>query len=152
MWQGRCQLISDDPPTILDGGHNPDALHALREALKSMHVRRRVALVCGFCADKAIEPALREILPLVSAVWTVPLANERGLPPEELAELARRVGAPQVVPMGSVEAGIDAATTWAHEQQGTVVICGSLFLVGEVLALRGEGDGQIDPSEGLRAH
>ena len=152
VWQGRCQLISDDPPTILDGGHNPDALHALREALKSMHVRRRVALVCGFCADKAIEPALREILPLVSAVWTVPLANERGLPPEELAELARRVGAPQVVPMGSVEAGIDAATTWAHEQQGTVVICGSLFLVGEVLALRGEGDGQIDPSEGLRAH
>ena len=37
------------------------------------------------------------------------------------------------------------------ETQGTVVVCGSLFLVGEVLALT-EGAGAIDPSEALRAH
>ena len=53
--------------------------------------------------------------------------------------------------MASVEEGIEAATAWAQDNQGTVLICGSLFLVGEVLALRGDL-GDIDPSEGLRAH
>jgi dihydrofolate synthase/folylpolyglutamate synthase len=153
QWPGRCQLIANDPPTILDGGHNPDALRALRESLKSMHVRHRVALVCGFCADKAVRAALKEILPLTSAVWTVPIANERSLSPEDLAANVRALGQQRVVAMESVEAGLEAASDWAQENQGTVLICGSLFLVGEVLLLRGEADGDgLDPSEGIRAH
>lgn len=150
-WPGRCQLIAEDPPTFLDGGHNPDALRALRLALQSMHVRRRVALVCGFCADKAVGEALREIAPLVSAAWAVPLANERGLAPEALAEALRGAGVRQTHAAGSVAEGLEGATAWAQENQGTVVVCGSLFLVGEVLALT-EGAGAIDPSEALRAH
>lgn len=150
-WPGRCQLIATDPPTFLDGGHNPDALRALREALKSMHVRRRVALVCGFCGDKAVGKALREIVPLVSAAWAVPLRNERGMAPADLVAALRLSGVPAATPMASVEEGVEAATAWAQDNQGTVLICGSLFLVGEVLALRGDL-GDIDPSEGLRAH
>lgn len=150
-WPGRCQLIAEDPPTFLDGGHNPDALRALRLALQSMHVRRRVALVCGFCADKAVGEALREIAPLVSAAWAAPLANERGLAPEALAEALRGAGVRQTHAAGSVAEGLEGATAWAQENQGTVVVCGSLFLVGEVLALT-EGAGAIDPSEALRAH
>lgn len=149
-WPGRCQLLSDTPPIFLDGGHNPDALRALRNALQSMHIRRRVALVCGFCADKAVDAALKEIAPLVSAAWAVPLANERGLPPEALAEKLRRAGIPAVIPAPSVADGLEAATAWAQDNQGTALICGSLFLVGEVLALE-EGAGGIDPSEGPRA-
>lgn len=153
QWPGRCQLIANDPPTILDGGHNPDALRALRESLKSMHVRHRVALVCGFCADKAVRQALKEILPLTSAVWTVPIANERTLSSTMLADEIRSLGQARVVAMDSVEEGLEAASDWAQENQGTVVICGSLFLVGEVLLLRGEDEGDgLDPSEGLRAH
>lgn len=150
-WPGRCQLISADPPTFLDGGHNPDALHALREALKSMHIRRRVALVCGFCGDKAVGEALREIAPIVSAAWTVPIANDRSLSPEAVAEEAKHAGIPTVIPMGQVSEAIEAATDWAQDNQGTVLICGSLFLVGEVLALQGDGEA-LDPSEGVRAH
>lgn len=145
-WPGRCELISSDPPTFLDGGHNPDALRALREALKSMHIRRRVALVCGFCGDKAVGEALREIAPLVSVAWTVPLANERGVAPEVLAESVRQAGVARVVAMKRVADGIEAASAWAAESEGVVLICGSLYLVGEVLALRGEG--APDPGEG----
>ncbi len=143
-WPGRCQLIATDPPTFLDGGHNPDAMKALREALKSMHIRRRVALVCGFCGDKSVGEALREIAPIVASAWTVPIANERSLTAEAMAEEARHVGIPAVIPMASVSEAIDAATAWAQECQGTVLICGSLFLVGEVLAEHEV----LDPSEG----
>lgn len=150
-WPGRCQLISTDPVTFLDGGHNPDALRALRESLKSMHIRRRVALVCGFCGDKAVQEALREIAPLVSAAWTVPLQNDRALDPEALAVLARGAGISSVVSMPSLADGLEAASAWAQECEGTVLICGSLFLVGEVLALQG-GEDAPDPGEALRAH
>ena len=152
-WPGRCQLLQSDPPTFLDGGHNPDALHALREALKSMNVRRRVALVCGFCGDKAVRDALREIAPIVSAAWAVPIANPRGLEPEAVADMARQAGIRAARPAESLAQGLEAAADWAQANQGAVVICGSLFLVGEVLLLRGEGEGAgLDPSESPRAH
>ena len=121
-WPGRCELIAQDPPTFLDGGHNPDAMAALREALKSMHIRRRVALICGFCGDKAVRAALKEIAPLVSAAWTVPLQTERALTSEALAEEVRAAGIARVVAMASVAEGIEAATAWAEECQGTVLI------------------------------
>lgn len=148
-WPGRCELIAEEPPTFLDGGHNPDALAALREALKSMHIRRRVGLVCGFCADKAVHEALHELAPLVSAVWTVPLCNERALSPEALAAEVQLAGLPPAVAVGSVAEGLEAASAWAGAYGGTVLVCGSLFLVGEVLALRGEGTSP-DPSEAIR--
>ncbi|MEG2725004.1 MAG: folylpolyglutamate synthase/dihydrofolate synthase family protein [Kiritimatiellia bacterium] len=152
VWQGRCQLIASDPTTFLDGGHNPDALRALREALKSMNLRRNVALVCGFCEDKAVKDALREIAPIVSAAWTVPIANGRSLPSSAVAEAARGAGIPTVTAMASVSEAIEAATEWAQENRGTVLICGSLFLVGEVLILRGDAEGDtLDPSEQVRA-
>ena len=150
-WKGRCQLLSNDPPTFLDGGHNPDALKALCESLKSMHIRRRVALVCGFCGDKAVSEALRELTGITSITWTVPIANERSLSPQETAHAATQAGMAQVIPMDSVAEAIEAATTWAQDNQGTVLICGSLYLVGEVLTLQGEGD-TLDPGESHRAH
>jgi dihydrofolate synthase/folylpolyglutamate synthase len=150
-WKGRCQLLSNDPPTFLDGGHNPDALKALCDSLKSMHIRRRVALVCGFCGDKAVSEALRELTAITSVTWTVPIANERSLSPEDTAAAATQAGMTQVIPMTSVAEAIEAATTWAQDNQGTVLICGSLYLVGEVLALQGEGE-MLDPGEAHRAH
>ena len=80
----------------------------------------------------------------------MPIANPRGLAPEALAEKLRRAGVPTVIPARSVAEGLEAATDWAQDNQGTALVCGSLFLAGEVLAL-GEGEGAIDPSEGLRA-
>jgi dihydrofolate synthase/folylpolyglutamate synthase len=152
-WPARCQLLSSDPPTFLDGGHNPDGLKALRESLKSMHIRKRVALVCGFCKDKAVTDALKEIAPLVSCAWTVPVATERTMTPQETACAAQAAGISPVIPMNSVAEALEAATNWAQDCQGTVVICGSLYLAGEVLALRDEaGDATLDPGELPRGH
>ena len=68
----------------------------------------------------------------------------------QTGEKLRRAGIPAVIPAPSVADGLESATAWAQDNQGTALICGSLFLVGEVLALR-EGLGAIDPSEALRA-
>jgi dihydrofolate synthase/folylpolyglutamate synthase len=36
---GRLQLVDEDPPTILDGAHNPDAVRALLQALPELPCR-----------------------------------------------------------------------------------------------------------------
>lgn len=137
-WPARMQLIAADPPVFLDGGHNPDAFRALADALKSIQIRKNLALVAGFCDDKDAESALKPLSGITGAAWAVAVPSERGMPPEETAAAMRRAGLRNVLPAADVEAAIDAASAWADDCGGAVLICGSLFLAGEVLRLRGE--------------
>ncbi|MBR1836848.1 MAG: bifunctional folylpolyglutamate synthase/dihydrofolate synthase, partial [Kiritimatiellae bacterium] len=75
---GRFQTLCDDPPTVLDGAHNPCAAEALADSLRARKFGN-VRLVCGMCADKDNAGVLRALAPLVAKVWTVPLANPRGV-------------------------------------------------------------------------
>ena len=149
MVRARFQLLSSDPPTVLDGAHNPCAAAALASALKAAKAGRSVRLVCGMCGDKDSAGFMREIAPVAGKVWTVPLATPRGRPPEELAAFARGAGIREVAVAPSVRAGIAAARADAAAAGLPVVIAGSLYLAGEVLAAR-EGAAP-DPGELLES-
>ena len=131
---GRFQLLSGDPPTILDGGHNPCAAEALVGALKAAKAAHGVRLVCGMCADKDPAGWLRALAPVVGNVRTVPLSNERGLAPEKLAAFARGAGLREVETFPTLEAGLAAARADALAAGRPVLVAGSLFLAGDVLA------------------
>ena len=60
------------------------------------------------------------------------MRNPRAAEPAALAAIARRYGL-QAEPCGTLVAGLAAARADAGESGEPVVICGSLFLVGEVL-------------------
>ena len=55
------------------------------------------------------------------------------LDPEEVAERMQMAGFGTVDSFRSLEEGLFAATAWAKENDGMVVIGGSLFLAGEAL-------------------
>ncbi|MBQ9727786.1 MAG: bifunctional folylpolyglutamate synthase/dihydrofolate synthase [Kiritimatiellae bacterium] len=131
---GRFQLLSDDPATILDGGHNPCAAEALLAALKAAKAARGVRLVCGMCADKDPAGWLRALAPAVGKVWTVPLANPRGLPPEKLAAFARGAGLREVRACATLAEGLSLARDDARAAGRPVLVAGSLFLAGDVLS------------------
>lgn len=131
---GRFQLLSEDPATILDGGHNPCAAEALVGALKAAKAARGVRLVCGMCADKDPAGYLQALAPAVGKVWTVPLSNPRGLPPEKLAAFARGAGLREVRACAALEEGLALARADAREAGRPVLVAGSLFLAGDVLA------------------
>ena len=143
--RARFQLLSDDPPVILDGAHNPCAAAALVSALKAAKAGRSVRLVCGMCEDKDSAGFLREIAPVAGKVWTVPLATPRGRAPETLAALARGAGIRETAVAPSVESGLAAARADAAAAGRPVVVAGSLYLAGEILAAR-EGSSP-DPGE-----
>ena len=68
----------------------------------------------------------------VARVWNVPIANPRSLDPAAAAEIARRFRL-DATPCATLAEGLEAARAWARAENTTLLVCGSLFLVGEVL-------------------
>ena len=133
-WPGRLQVLSQEPPVVLDGAHNPDAARALAAALKDVLKKRKVGLIWGMCDDKDALGFAKALGGQVHRCWAVPIATARSVAPEKLALLARGEGWETKV--STVTQAIDEARSWAGECGGAVCITGSLFLAGEVLAGR----------------
>jgi dihydrofolate synthase/folylpolyglutamate synthase len=152
VWPGRFQLVAKDPPTLVDGAHNPEGAKALLGALKSCHVKQPVALVAGFCGDKDAVGHLRTLAPVIKVAWGVPIPNPRSLSPGKTEGLMRIAGIDAAGSCDTLEEAVKAATTWARENGGLVLICGSLFLAGQALALFGKASAlRRDPNERLKA-
>lgn len=139
-WPGRLQVLSMDPPVLLDGAHNPDGARALGVALKELRGKRKVGLVWGMCNDKDALGFAKALGGQVHRCWTVPIATERSVPPEKLAQVAKTEGW-ETEPVVKLDVALGAAWQWAHETGGMVCIAGSLFLAGEVLEVCKPGKG-----------
>lgn len=132
-WPGRFEVLREAPLFIADGGHNPQCLSALEDALKTYLPGRRLVFLCGCMADKDYREMFRRILPYAAEFVTVTPANPRALPAEALRDcLVGEFGAKAVAAPG-VEAGVRAAIERAGAN-GAVCACGSLYMIGDVMA------------------
>jgi dihydrofolate synthase/folylpolyglutamate synthase len=141
---GRLQRLEGDPPTILDGAHNPHAVRALVASLPAQLAGKRVALVLGVLEDKDAAAMLAELLRVSERAWFTAPPSARALSPAALQSLARQQGFERTTCEPSPERALAQAREWARENDAVVLVTGSVYLVGEVLALaararRGEG-------------
>lgn len=134
-WPGRLELLESHPPLLLDGAHNPDAARVLAAALKDLFRKRPLALVWGMCSDKDALGFSGALGGLVDACWPVALATERSRSQAELARMAESRGW-ETHTAAALPESLESARAWARERDGAVCVAGSLYLVGEVLALR----------------
>ncbi|MFH0908642.1 MAG: folylpolyglutamate synthase/dihydrofolate synthase family protein [bacterium] len=133
VWPARFQILSKEPPVILDGAHNPEAARALAQTLGEVAGKKDMALVVGFLSDKDARGILRPLARRAKKCWVVQLHNERGMPIAEAMTAARSLGLdPVAVPVAQA---VQDAKNWASEHDGIVCITGSLYLAGEVLQL-----------------
>lgn len=130
-WPGRLQVVSEAPLTVVDGAHNPDAAAALAAAWRELWPDRRPHLVFGALGDKDWPPMLGSLLPLAETVHLCPPVSDRAVPPERLLEKA-----PGAFVHPNAGEAIETATRLAG-RGGAVLVAGSLYLVGEALALFG---------------
>ena len=133
-WPGRLQVIADHPRVILDGGHNPAALVKAGAALRRLIGSERLVAVFAMLRERdplQLLGALRTLTP-DAVVFSEPAsAHGHVIAPETLAELygdGAHIARPA---SAAVELAADLAGA-----SGNVLVCGSLYLVGEVLALR----------------
>jgi dihydrofolate synthase/folylpolyglutamate synthase len=140
-WPARMQRLTAGPygeaaraadaELWLDGGHNPHAGTALAVTLAERQARaaRPLALVVGILANKDAGGFFEALGRSGAAVFTVPF-DGAAAEPEALAAVARGHGL-GATPCASVEEALSRALRLGA---GRVIICGSLYLAGEVLA------------------
>lgn len=154
-WPGRFQRIGG---TLVDGAHNPPAAAALAAALREEGVgERSLRLVAGFCGDKDVDAVLRSLSPLVAHGYAVRTSNPRSLVAADTAARMRAAGieatACETLDEALALSGAAAAAKGSSAGPPAVVVCGSLFLAGEVLVALGimptSPAGRPDPSERL---
>ena len=137
-WPARMQRLRSGPlveaagqaELWLDGGHNPAAGHALAAVLAELP-KVPTYLICGMLSTKDISGYLRPLASHVTALHAVSIPGEAAtLPAATTAKAARDVG------MDAHEA-TDVATALAQivkqAPQARVLICGSLYLAGNIL-------------------
>ncbi|HET7418850.1 MAG TPA: folylpolyglutamate synthase/dihydrofolate synthase family protein [Candidatus Dormibacteraeota bacterium] len=133
-WPGRLQVVGERPRIILDGGHNPAAMVKAGAALRRLIGGERLVAVFAMLSERdpaQLLAALRTLRP-DAVVFTEPAsAGGHAVHAEALHGL---YGEGSYVARPA-SAALDRATELAGAD-GNVLVCGSLYLVGEVLALR----------------
>lgn len=129
---GRFERLPAAPQVLLDGAHNPQKLAALAAALAARPARGPLVVVAGSTGERdpaAIAAALAPHAAQLVATAPERLFGKPVLPPERLAAAARSSGLAV-----SVESSLSVALEQALERAGpagTVLVTGSLYLVGE---------------------
>jgi dihydrofolate synthase/folylpolyglutamate synthase len=146
-WPARMQRLAHGklaaltPPESelwLDGGHNADGGQAIAAALADLEERvpRPLVLIVGMLSTKDSEGFLRNFSGLARKIIAVPIHQDKTIPAAELAEVAAGVGIPSLA-RDSVESAIAAVGKLDLEPAPRILITGSLYLAGEVLAANG---------------
>jgi len=130
-WPGRMELIPGQPPLLLDGAHNPAGTAALAAALSDYRYRR-LLMVTGVMADKDAHTLFAPLANKVHRAYAVTPRVERALDDAALADILRESGMESIA-CGSVGNGIATARLDAG-QDDLILVCGSLFTVGEAKA------------------
>ena len=137
---GRLHVLDEDPPTILDGAHNPDAVVALVESLPAVLPAGPLALVLGVLEDKDAAAMLAVLLPLCERAWFTAPPSSRALSPAALQSLARQLGFDASVCEPKPASALAQAQRWARERAGAVLATGSVYLVGDLLGQLGRSE------------
>lgn len=131
IWPGRMQVVAKNPTIILDGAHNPSAMKALADSIKAGLKFRQMILVIGVMEDKEIGQILRRIVPLSDYIIYTRPVYYRAASPETIMAEGARLGKPgEIVPL--LTEAIKKAREIA-DPRDLIVICGSLFTVGEAM-------------------
>ncbi|MEP0068712.1 folylpolyglutamate synthase/dihydrofolate synthase family protein [Pyruvatibacter sp.] len=141
-WPARMQRLSagalaDKVPGAelwLDGGHNPAASRAIAETLADLEDKnpRPLVLISGMMDSKDTGGFFEAFDGLASTVLTVGIPGQtNGRPADDVAQMARDAGL-EAVSMPDIETALERASVISPPPR--IVICGSLYLAGEVLA------------------
>lgn len=131
----RIEVVSKNPLTILDGGHNPDGMKALAKVLETIPQRPKIAII-GMLKGKNVHEAIRELIGLVDKFICVEGFYPLEMPKQELKEIIESIGGKAELsdlPLNELIKSIQK-----ENPKGLTLICGSLFLASKVMTMHNE--------------
>jgi dihydrofolate synthase/folylpolyglutamate synthase len=147
-WPARMQrlasgaLLGQAPPGSeiwLDGGHNAEGGRVVAAALGDLEERvsRPLVVIVGMIGNKDASAFLANFAGLTRHIIAVQIPDrDNTMPPDRLADAARQLGM-RIEISGTVEAALRSLARLAYEVPPRILITGSLYLAGHVLAVNG---------------
>lgn len=137
--------ISKGAEVWLDGGHNPHAARALSAHMAGLEAKspRPLILIIGILANKDAGAFLDYFQRLAAGLVALDIPDHASLSPETLSELAAARGLATAIgvdPSDALQMAVNMVRTLSPETNDTtfipprILICGSLYLAGEILA------------------
>ena len=119
---------------VLDGAHNLEGAQALARSLEKLFSDRHTVMVCGFSVDKPYVAMLKELAPYVEEFVMTVSSQSRlgGAEVDMLVEVAEDLGVRSIGIAGAREAVRYALKACEIYEKPMVMVCGSLYLIGEV--------------------
>jgi len=130
--QGRWEIIHASPLVVLDVGHNEDGIKQIVQQLE-LTDHKELHIVLGLVKDKEIDKVL-SLLPHAAHYYFTQANIPRALSADILKQKAENFNLKgKVYP--DVNKALQAATILAGEKD-LILVCGSIFLIGEVEPLK----------------
>jgi len=127
---GRWEIIHQSPIVVLDVAHNMDGIKQLVQQIE-LTKHHELHIITGMVKDKEVEKILA-LLPKEALYYFTKAQIPRAIPENELTEKAKLVKL-KGHPFSNVNEALQSALQHAH-QDDLIIVCGSVFLVGEVNA------------------
>lgn len=147
-WGARMQRLGSgalvkeapqDSEIWLDGGHNAEGGRVAAAALGDLEERvsRPLVVIVGMMANKDATAFLANFAGLTRHIIAVQIPDrDNAMPPDRLADAVRQLGM-RVEIAASVKAALHSLVSLTYEVPPRILITGSLYLAGHVLAING---------------
>ena len=147
-WPARMQpltrgaladLVPQGSELWLDGGHNPEGGEVIAHAFKALHnlEAKPLHLIVGMLATKDAHAFLGAFTPQVESLTAIPIPSQKvARTPDEICALAQTVGMPARI-ADDAESALRAIVKTHEGRNLRILITGSLYLAGEILAANG---------------
>lgn len=129
---GRMEILCRSPLVVADGTHN---VHSTTKLVNNLDLFKFDRLILLFAAlqDKDWKGMLDLLTPKTSLLVTTQSSNSRSVKTEQLAEHAKKSTQTQTVP--NIQDAYKKALA-ATKKNDLLLICGSLYFVGDILKLQ----------------
>lgn len=143
--KARVQYITGNPPVIVDGGHNPAGIAELCYVLDDIRLKNKnIYAVIGMIDTKDYERGIEKISGYSDKIFTIDDFAPNAVPAEKLIKIIvnysvklRKMSSEICISdfeaCKSFAEAVEKAKNSAIENNGIVVICGSLYLASEYL-------------------
>lgn len=130
--KARVQYIDSKPPVIVDGGHNPSGISMLSLVLMYLSTRnKKIYTVMGMVDSKDFTDCIKIIAPQSERLFAVDGFAPNAVSACDIENLAGFYTESEI--SSSLTDAVEKAKILALENDGIVVVCGSLYLASEYL-------------------
>ena len=135
---GRLQRVSANPAVIVDAAHNPHGAEALTGAMMTSFSFDRLVCVVGILQEKDVVGIIEALDPVVDHFVVTQSQSDRAISVNDLADAVAAIAGPDRVDSRPNSEQALARAEDIAGAEGGVLVTGSITLVAEVTAWKGQ--------------